>query len=192
MAAPPELTLRDLTGDWVMNKTLSDDTDPLLALQGIGWWTRKAIGLATITLHTKQYTGDNGTTHIDIDQTATGGLKGTSEYRELDWIARAHEDHLFGNVKARSRWLNLDVDLDRIEDSFLKDGWLENDEERAGPSDEYHIQSMAVNEEKGWTANQIWGFAIIDGQRYYTRRVIVTKGDQAIKVRLVYNWQGKK
>jgi hypothetical protein len=40
---------------------------------------RKAIGLATVTLHTKQYEED-GVTHIDIDQTATGGIKGTTEY----------------------------------------------------------------------------------------------------------------
>jgi len=61
------------------NKTLSDDTDAVLALQGVGWWTRKAIGLATLTLHTKQYEKD-GVTHIDIEQTATGGIKGTTEY----------------------------------------------------------------------------------------------------------------
>ncbi|KLU85318.1 hypothetical protein MAPG_04346 [Magnaporthiopsis poae ATCC 64411] len=37
MAAPPSKTLRDLNGKWVMNKTLSDSTEPALALQGIGW-----------------------------------------------------------------------------------------------------------------------------------------------------------
>jgi len=188
MAAPGDVTLKDLTGEWVMNKTLSDDTDAILALQGVGWWTRKAISYATITLHAKQYVTDDGHTHIDIEQTATGGIKGTTENRELDWKEREHTDHLFGNLKGKSRWLNLDG----VEDEFLKDGWLENDEESAGPAGEKHIESFVLNAEKEWTADQIWGFAVLEGQRYYVRRVVVTKGDTVLKARLVYNWQGKK
>ncbi|KAE9367748.1 hypothetical protein N431DRAFT_416569 [Stipitochalara longipes BDJ] len=190
MAAPPEVTLKDLTGEWVMNKTLSDDTDAVLALQGINWWTRKAISFATVTLHTKQYTDDSSVTHIDIQQTATGGIKGTAELRELDWTERSHEDHIFGNLKGKSRWLT--IDHPEITDGFLKEGWIEGEEENAGPNGERHIESAVVNEEKGWSAVQIWGFAIIDGTRYYTRRVVVTKGSEVLKVRLVYNWQGKK
>jgi len=188
MAAPPEITLKDLTGRWVMNKTLSDDSDPVLVLQGVGWWQRKAISLATVTLHTKQYTGEDGVTHIDIEQTATGGIKGTTELRILDWAERAHEDHIFGSLKGKTRWLNMDT----IEDPFQKDGWLMGDEEKAGPNGELFIESFVVNEERGWTADQIWGFAIVDGQRYYTRRIVVTKGKEVLKIRLVYNWQGKK
>jgi hypothetical protein len=56
-----------------------------LALQGIGWFIRKAIGLATVSLEVKQYEGPPSedspadaphVTHVDIEQTATGGLKG--------------------------------------------------------------------------------------------------------------------
>jgi len=188
MAAGPEVTLKDLTGDWVMNKSLSDDADPVLALQGIGWWTRKAISLATITLHVKQYIDENGIPHIDIDNTATGGIKGTSELRILDWQERSHKDHLFGNLTGKSRFLTLDD----VEDEYLKDGWLEGEEENGGSGGERHVESYSFNEENGWTADQIWGFAVIDGQRYYTRRIVVTKGSEVLKVRLVYNWLGKK
>ncbi|KAF7932394.1 hypothetical protein BELL_0687g00070 [Botrytis elliptica] len=191
MAAGPEVSLKDLTGNWVMNKTLSDDTDPVLALQGIGWWTRKAISLATVTLHVKQYIDENQIPHIDIDQTATGGLKGTSEYRVLDWSVRTHEDHLFGKIAAQSRFCTLEQAAEFDDDAFLRDGWLEGEEENSGPEGQRHVQSYAVNEEKGWTANQIWGFAIIDGKRYYTRRVVVKKGNEVLKIRLVYNYQGK-
>jgi len=216
MAAPPEVTLKDLTGEWVMvclfqylhltqflqsfndkqkpdtpqNKTLSDDTDAILTLQGIGWLTRKAIAYATVTLHCKQYTSEDGHTHIDIDQTATGGIKGTTELRELDWTERSHVDHIFGSLKGKSRWIT--IDSPEIPDDFLKEGWIEGEEENGGPNGERHIESFVDNEEKGWTGEQIWGFAIIDGKRYYTRRVIITKGSEALKVRLVYNWQGKK
>ena len=47
MAAPPEVTMTNLTGKFVMNKSLGDNLEPMLILQGIGWLTRKAIGLAT-------------------------------------------------------------------------------------------------------------------------------------------------
>jgi hypothetical protein len=169
------------------NKTLSDDTDALLALQGIGWLTRKAIGFATVTLHVKQYNDDNAVTHIDIDQTATGGIKGTSENRTLDWTFREHQDHIFGKLNGKNRWVTLDL----VDDDFLTAEWLEGEEEKAGPKGETHVQSFVQNDEKGWTAEQIWGFATIDGKRYYTRRVTVKKGSEALKVRLVYDWQGK-
>ncbi|PBP16157.1 hypothetical protein BUE80_DR013039 [Diplocarpon rosae] len=187
MAAPAEQTLKDLSGQWVMNKTLSDDTDAVLALQGVGWLTRKAIGLATVTLHVKQYVDESSITHVDIEQTATGGMKGTTELRILDWTDRSHNDYVFGNVTGKNRWSSLQD----IDDAFLKDGWLEGEEEVAGPNREKHIESWVKNEEKGWTAQQIWGFATIEGKRYYARRVVVKKADQVLKVRLVYNWQGK-
>ena len=36
--------------DEIQNKTLSNPSDPLLAIQGMGWLTRKAIGMATVTV----------------------------------------------------------------------------------------------------------------------------------------------
>jgi hypothetical protein len=91
-------------------------------------------------------------------------------------------------LKGRSRWCNLDV----VEDDFLKDGWLMGEEEKGGPAGEMFVQGYVENNEKGWTGEQIWGFAIVDGKRYYTRRVVIAKGSEVMKVRLVYNWQGKK
>ncbi|KAI9745116.1 MAG: hypothetical protein M1818_001394 [Claussenomyces sp. TS43310] len=210
MSAPLETTLGDLTGDWIMrtltnadapqNKTLSDDPDPVLALQGVSWFKRTIIAHATVTLHVRQYVtaeegsdGDSALTHIDIDQTVTGGIKGTTELRTLDWAARGHSDDTFGDVKGRSRWL-ADLEApgagaDGELDDFLKDGWLH---EAAGPQGEAFVQSWVINEGAGWTAQQIWGFATVDGERYHTRRVVVKKGDEVVKVRLIYDWQGKK
>lgn len=149
--------------------------------------TRKAIGLATITLHIKQYVDESGLSHIDIEQVATGGIKGTSEHRLLDWTAREHEDHIFGKLQGKNRW----VSLDDIEDDFLKEGWLTGDEEKGGPAGELLVESLADQLDKKWTANQIWGFAVIDGERRYTRHVKVTKGDKVLKINMVYDWQGK-
>lgn len=171
----------------LQNKTLSDDTDAVLALQGIGWWTRKAISLATVSLACKQYKDEQSVTHIDIEQTATGGLKGTTELRVLDWSLREHDDQIFGKLKGQTRWSTFQD----ITENFLKEGWLDGDEEKAGPEGEKHVESSVVNEEKGWKAQQIWGFAIVDGQRYHVRRVVVTKGKEALMVRLVYNFVKK-
>jgi len=102
----------------------------------------------------------------------------------LDWTERSHADHIFGNLKGKGRWCTL---TSNDYDSYLTDGWLEGDEENAGPAGERHIESYVVNEENGWTAQQLWGFALVDGQRYYVRRVVVTKGNDVLKVRLVYN-----
>lgn len=159
-------------------------------MQGMGWFTRKAISLATVTLHVKQYTHDDGVVRIDIQQTITGGIKGTAELRTLNWTERSHSDHIFGDLKGKSRWITLENP--EITDEYLKEGWLEGQEENAGPEGERHIESFVANEGKGWTGDQIWGFAIVDGKRYYTRRVVVQKGSEVLKVRLVYNWQGKK
>jgi len=184
MAAPPEKNIGDLSGQWVLNKSLSDDLDAALIFQGIGWWTRKAIGLATVTLHVKQYT-TSSITHIDIDQTATGGIKGTTETRELNWEFKAHNDHIFGDLKGKTRWAAPDL----IESDFLKEGWLDIETEKGGPAGEYLIETY-VEAKAGWTGQQVWGFAVVDGERRYTRRVLLKKGEAIHELRMVYNWVG--
>ncbi|KAF2187715.1 hypothetical protein K469DRAFT_628626 [Zopfia rhizophila CBS 207.26] len=201
MAAPPEINIKNLTGKWVISKSLSDSTDPVLALQGIGWLTRKAISLATITQHLKMYeappeSDPSGapTTHIDIDQRGTGGLKGTTEKRNLDYQWRPHSDYLFGDVRGKTRWVKLEDivkekeggEQDLLEDAkFLVEGW--DEETRNGEL----VDSFVENEDRGWTAWQIWGFATVDGKRMLTRRFAVRKGKEVERIRLVYEYAGK-
>lgn len=160
--------------------------------------TRKAIGVATITLNVKQYTDASGITHIDIDQTATGGISGTSEKRELNWEASSHSDHVFGKLEGRSRWINADAisqplpdyEVTEKEASFLSQGWIEDDSENGGPNGERHIDSFVRNKDKKWTARQIWGFQMIDGERRYVRKVVVKEigGSKEHYVTLIYDW----
>jgi hypothetical protein len=171
----------------MQNKSLSDDPDAMLTLQGVGWWTRKGIAYATITLHVKQtpLPADPATgppTNITIAQTITGGMEGTTEERTLDWTERGHEDHIFGNVRGKSRW----IELGDVKDEFLKEGWL--DESQDGRGGLGWIESYTKNEERGWDAQQVWGFAVVDGKRFYTRRVIAIKGEEKIMIRLVYDF----
>lgn len=77
----------------------------------MSWLSRKAIGLATVTLsitETNKPTTENPSgppiTHIDIAQTLTGGIPGTTECRILDFVQRPHTDHIFGSLKGQTRW----------------------------------------------------------------------------------------
>jgi len=161
--------------------------------------TRKAIGLATVTQHLKQSptTGEDGqpSTQIDIEQFATGGLKGTTELRTLDWQFRGHTDHLFGTLQGRTRYTTLKALIEESkgqgvteEDAkFLVEGWLKETE------DGEIVESFVDNDASKWTGWQIWGFAEIDGKRRLTRRFAIRKKDkdQVVRVRLTYDWAGE-
>ncbi|RYP63810.1 hypothetical protein DL771_009093 [Monosporascus sp. 5C6A] len=210
MAAPANKNIGDLNGKWVLNKILSDPTDAALALQGVGWMLRTALGYATITLGVHQYTGPpkppststEPATHVDIDQTVSGGIKGNTELRCLDWEQRAHSDYLFGTVRGQSRWVAGGDELARVVAevepagaAYLKGGadqgeWLEDEAERGGPGGETHILSFArnVDEDRGWTATQVWGFQKVGGERRYVRLIVVAKGEELVNMKMVYDY----
>ncbi|KAF2787654.1 hypothetical protein K505DRAFT_329534 [Melanomma pulvis-pyrius CBS 109.77] len=169
----------------------------------MNWLTRKAIGLATVTQTLTSYeetTPAGPITHIDIDQTATGGLKGTSEKRTLDWTARPHSDYLFGDLMAKSRWSSLATILADnvgtgkpayIEDDarYLVEGWLPETAEGDV------VENFVENEKAGWTGWQVWGFAEVESEgakeRWLVRRFVIRKGEKVERVRLVYAWAGE-
>ena len=93
--------------------------------QQISWIVRTGISYATVTISINQYTAEATPssdpkskspensdaakyTHIIIDQTITGGIKGSTERRCLDWSMREHVDGTFGKLKGRSRWVALE------------------------------------------------------------------------------------
>jgi len=212
MAAPPSKTLKDFNGQWSLvspqttpsvgapnpahqaaqNKSLSDSVEPVLALQGVGFLTRKAVAMASITLDVKCYEGaasppsesKDPVTHIEIVQTASK-LSSTTEHRCLDFVFREHSDWLFGNVKGRSRWIHAA----EVDDAFLAKGWEEGDAEAVGPDGETHLLSHAVSLDRDWTVKQIWGFQVVDGARRYARNIVATTetGDRA-EIRLLYDY----
>lgn len=161
--------------------------------QGVGWLTRKAISFATITLAVQQYRDDAGVTHVDIAQTLTGGIKGTTELRAFNGQWRAHSDHIFGDVKGWSRFVPLaDVASgDAADDAFLRAGWAA---ECAGEGRvaESRVESVG----NGWVATQVWGFEEVQvagkAERRYVRHVVVRRRKEGRRVRLVYDWLGKE
>lgn len=121
MAAPPEKTIRDLNGRWllvcgriypydikltctVQNKSLSGNSERLMALQRVPWIIRKAICLADITIRIKQE-GSGRSTTIILENTANFNVKGTVEARKLDWEMTPHEDYIWGRVQGRSKFM---------------------------------------------------------------------------------------
>lgn len=175
------------------NKSLSSNLDPGLKLQNMSYLTRKLVTSVTLTLDVKQFSAPPSppaeasapaVIHVDIEQTGTGGMKGTSEKRCLDNVFRDHKDWLFGHVKGQTRWVNAED----IEDAFLKSGWLEGEEEKKGPNGETHMLSHVESYTDGWTATQIWGFKTIEGERRHVRNVVIAKGSERVELQLVYDY----
>lgn len=113
--------------------------------------------------------------HIDIVQTVSG-MASSEEKRCLDNEFRGHSDFLFGEVRGQTRW----VTLAEIDDAYLAKGWEAADK---------YVYSYAESPSKGWVAIQVWGFQIIDGERRYARNVTVTKGEERVEFRMVYDYQ---
>ena len=88
---------------------------------------------------------------------------------------------MFGEVLGKSRW----IALRDVEDAYLRAGWGEEMNRDGAMAMESHVKSVG----NGWTAVQIWGFEEVDGERRYTRHVVVTKGDQRIEAKLIYDFQ---
>ncbi|PFH54798.1 hypothetical protein AMATHDRAFT_331 [Amanita thiersii Skay4041] len=183
MAVPPDFNILDISGKFIMNKSLSGDTDEILRLQGVGWIKRTAIRYGTLTLAIKHYKDEDTFEHIDIDQTLTGGIPGTTELRTLSWKERPHEDHLFGAVIGKSRRCKADV----LDDEFLTTGWTSDTYEH-GLVQSY-VESDTPKSGTTWIANQTWGMEDVNNERRYTRHVYFTgPAREEIRVKLVYDY----
>lgn len=105
--------------------------------------------------------------HIDIQQTATGGVKGTTELRALDNTFKEHSDWLFGKVQGRSEWLTGAPLADKVGEPYLANGWEEGMTE--------WIHAYVESLDSGWTAEQVWGFQVVGGERRHVRNTIIKK-----------------
>lgn len=55
----------------------------------------------------------------------------------------------------------------KVPDPYLRGGWVEDDVGDA-PG---HITAYVVNEKAGWTAEQVWGFTMVNGERHGVTQV---------------------
>ncbi|KAH0838194.1 hypothetical protein J3R83DRAFT_6446 [Lanmaoa asiatica] len=187
MAAPPNVTTKAMGGKFLMNKALSDSTEEILHLQGLSWFTRRAIAMFSLTLAIKHTTDEAGIEHIDIDQTLSGGIPGTSENRILDWHERDEDDDVFGAVTGKARR----IPVEDITDEFLKKDWTQDTiDHDIVLTDSWSTPSR---NRYTWRAVQTWGFAMVNGERRYVRHTTFTstrKQDGPIHTRFVYDYLG--
>lgn len=144
--------------------------------------------MMTVTLHIRQFVDSDGLEHIDIEQPGAAGIKGTSEKRNLNGEWKDHEDHVFGAVKGRTKWIKLsELKDDGGDEAFLKKYW--DDSEKDGEFVDSYVESQG----NGWTAHQVWGFSEVQsgGQkmRKYIRYVVVRKKDEVRRARLIYDFK---
>ncbi|THU93591.1 hypothetical protein K435DRAFT_669960, partial [Dendrothele bispora CBS 962.96] len=193
VAAPNKVTTLNLSGKYVMNKTLSNlPMDEILSLQGVSWIKRKAISAAgspTIVLNHIKDSNERIEINTSLPGVSSAQNKDKAETRKLDWVETKIETPLFGvdMIKFRrvsnnkEEWDKLDVD------QSLKTGWTEDRLENGVIQTE--MRSDKASGGKGWTNVQIWGFEIINGERRHTRHVQFTgPGGEFIKGKLVYDY----
>ncbi|KAL2841841.1 hypothetical protein BJY01DRAFT_249337 [Aspergillus pseudoustus] len=172
MSSPGETGKLNLCGSWQLDKARSTNLDPVLQLQGIGWVTRKAISVSTVTLKITQGSDDADTDAdgwITLEQVLTGGIRGAPEKRQLDWTVSEHNDTIFGRVLVQSRHipgatdsdgrlrpvLEVQTQVDRVNveaflnESVLPDQTIGQNKEKAFMHD--YIRSP----NGGWTAEQV-------------------------------------
>ncbi|KAI0094779.1 hypothetical protein BDY19DRAFT_42313 [Irpex rosettiformis] len=185
MAVPAETTSSKLTGKYFLNKSLSDDTDNILALQGVSWMTRKAIALATLYV-TLTHTAEEGEVELLVNhQELTGGLGSSTETRPLDWREREVSDKLFGDIITKTRRAKAPD----LEHDYLKEGWTEHSLEYGVINTVGHSDTPKSG--MTWVAEQIFDVQEVNGERRFVKRIFFTgpKGEE-VTARQVFDYMG--
>jgi len=186
MALPRDTSIHDISGKYQLNKSLSDEMDEILRLQGVPWLKRKAVRVASVNLAVKHFTDADGVEHIETTQTLTGGVGGNFENRILDWDQREVDNPLLGPLVARSRR----VPLNEVDSEFLKQGW--SDEVKEHGVVFTRVEGNPAKGGKKWAMEQTWGLQEIGGERRSARHFeFFGPEGEKVRVRLVYDYQGK-
>lgn len=158
---------------------------PSLEIQGMPWIIRKAVSFATITGKLSQTKDAEDVTCIKIAQTATGGIKGETEIHRVDGKDYPHSSGVFGTQIVNTSWVHLKSEKSHGLEGWLREDWLEGDD-NASPG---NIHVSVKHDKAGWAAQQVWGFAMVEGKRYFVKRFLVQRGSRGAKVRMVYEWK---
>ncbi|CAK3992477.1 Hypothetical predicted protein [Lecanosticta acicola] len=179
MAAPKNLDIKDLNGTtWIANRSLSGDSDSVLALQGVHYVIRTILSAGQITVCIKQWEGEDGATHFEMQNQISAGLPGLTDTYKTDFEPKQYSDPIFGTVRDRSRWIGIE----ELEDEYQKTEWEEGTTKT--------LELFTDHLDTGATTSQVCGFELIEGERRYTRRLVVKKGEEVLHVRLVFDYVG--
>ncbi|KAL3452237.1 hypothetical protein BJX65DRAFT_303074 [Aspergillus insuetus] len=217
VSPPATLSIRDLNGDWTIDKSKTENLDAALKLQGIGWLRRKAVSSGTITLKITQTTPDasaatasNGASTAEpvklmMQQGLRGIFPGVEQTRSLDWTEHDHVDAVSGAaITVQSRFVNgvrgadgkarpeLDVETAVKKGEvgeYLGAGVEVVGEYGNGDAVERaFVQDFISGGAEGWTAEQIWAVEKIGGEVRLTCKAVAAKGSAIEKAVLVYQF----
>lgn len=122
---------------------------------------------------------NGATTTLHIKQTVhPGGFDSEGDY-PVDGKPHDYSLPIFGDVMMQLRYM----DIADVRDEALREKLSE-----ASPV-KMVIDEIAQNSTKGWQAQVMWGFEMIDGKRYFTRNVTTTKDKVKVGARIVYDFQ---
>lgn len=134
---------------------------------------------ADVTDDTSPSSSPDGTiTTLHIRQTVNpGGFDSEGSY-PIDGKPKDYSLPIFGDVMMQLRYMNV-AD---VPDEVLREKFSEANLSKTV------IDEVAQNSSKGWQAQVMWGFEMINGKRYLTRNVTTTKDQEKVDARMVYDY----
>lgn len=94
----------------------------------------------------------------------------------MDWDRELEQSHpLFGATTTRTRY---SIARDIIGDGYLLEALSDND---------FVVEVLVESIDDTWKSHQVWCFEIIEGVSRQTRRAVVSKNDQIVRIRMVYD-----
>jgi hypothetical protein len=101
-AVPDTVTTADMSGTYVINKTLSDSSNNVLKMQNVGFIVRQAVNYSTVIVTLKQYKDDDGNVHLDQTQVSIGGTK-NHEARVVNGQWGEADNPIWGKIEGWTR-----------------------------------------------------------------------------------------
>lgn len=118
-------------------------------------------------------------TTLHIKQTIhPGGFNSEGNY-PINGKAQDLSLPIFGDVNMTLRYINVED----IPDETLRQKMIE------GNPSKTVIDEAAHNTAKGWKAEVIWGFEIVNGERYLTRNIKTWNDKETLTTRMVYDYK---
>ncbi|KAJ5129069.1 hypothetical protein N7448_002781 [Penicillium atrosanguineum] len=166
--------------------------------QGAPWLVRKALKYANLSLEIKQASSlPDGTTAeftvndsgldspagavitLHIKQTVRPGSFDSMGTYHLDGKPQEFSLPIFGDVNMRLQYINV---------ANISNETLRQRLEKANPS-KIVINESADNPDKGWEAQVVWAFELVNEKRYLTRNVSTWNDKERVEARMVYDYQ---
>ncbi|KAL4786324.1 hypothetical protein BJX76DRAFT_355228 [Aspergillus varians] len=204
MAPPTDLSIQNLTGDWVVDKSKTENMDAPLKLQGVGWLRRKAVTSGTITLKINQTIqakdGGEPVVRIMMQQGLRGVFPGVEQTRALDWTEHEQVDAVSGAALiVRSRFVSGVSDgndkvkpvleIETAGDKADIEAYLGSAVSGPAETEKAFVQDFIRCSDGGWTVEQIWAVESIADELFLVCKSVAAKDSSTEHARLVYQYE---